>query len=235
MDVALEQVRKAALQECEQRFATRLEQLDAREQAVIQREKLVLERERELNLVPSKSCGTPTSKDVKSLATDANVFGSASVKSKTLFSKADSSDQEKQTSEEGVRAHLARKLEGEDAQDAQKPPATKSSLFGTPGPSLMAENQRAPSMGETGDQVKLDVDASDPGSASKLRAQFEERNRKTPAVRQKSWAPSMTRTSNPDGTTISTQARDGSGGGMFRSRTSFAKAPPEKKSFADLP
>eukprot|EP00929_Paragymnodinium_shiwhaense_P054636 TRINITY_DN27398_c0_g1_i1.p1 TRINITY_DN27398_c0_g1~~TRINITY_DN27398_c0_g1_i1.p1 ORF type:complete len:180 (-),score=20.43 TRINITY_DN27398_c0_g1_i1:155-694(-) len=79
-----------------------------------------------------------------------------------------------------------------------------------------------------------DIDRSDPGSASQLRAQFERRPSIDDDAARKSWAPKLSSVPLPNGG--ETRVHAGSDvGGAYKAKTSFNKPPPERKSFADLP
>lgn len=80
-----------------------------------------------------------------------------------------------------------------------------------------------------------DIDSANPGSASQLKAQFERRMSQEDLAAQKSWKPVISKVALPDGQGSTAVHSHGADGGAYRQKTSFSKAPPPRKSFADLP
>eukprot|EP00929_Paragymnodinium_shiwhaense_P054637 TRINITY_DN27398_c0_g1_i2.p1 TRINITY_DN27398_c0_g1~~TRINITY_DN27398_c0_g1_i2.p1 ORF type:complete len:389 (-),score=92.02 TRINITY_DN27398_c0_g1_i2:155-1321(-) len=147
-------------------------------------------------------------------------------------------------------ASVARRVqfEGEEAQAPQPAAATgtgfasaSGSLFGGAVPrasgSLFGGGAGAVTTTTSDEGLAskaTDIDRSDPGSASQLRAQFERRPSIDDDAARKSWAPKLSSVPLPNGG--ETRVHAGSDvGGAYKAKTSFNKPPPERKSFADLP
>jgi len=117
--------------------------------------------------------------------------------------------------------------------------SSKSSLFGASGCSASVGLGQGAAPKTSADPEMRDdavaVDRSDPGRASELRAQFERPNSSDEVVRQKSWTPKIANVPLPNGSGTTTVHVHGSEGGAYKLKTAFGKAPPEKRSLADLP
>jgi len=112
---------------------------------------------------------------------------------------------------------------------------TASGLLFGGGASVGTPHQTSPSSGIAAPQASTEIDESDPGKATQIRAQFERRVIKEEITRQRSWAPKMTSVPLPDGNSTTTVHARGSEGGLYGKKVAFTRPPPEKKSLSDLP
>eukprot|EP00927_Polykrikos_kofoidii_P061333 TRINITY_DN56170_c0_g1_i1.p1 TRINITY_DN56170_c0_g1~~TRINITY_DN56170_c0_g1_i1.p1 ORF type:complete len:599 (-),score=147.00 TRINITY_DN56170_c0_g1_i1:97-1893(-) len=157
----------------------------------------------------------------------------------------DSSEPESSLNSAAMRRTQTMPVGGTAKTQAATP--QKTSLFGDSPSSPLFGSQSKPISSSNRDQAnalfdtesespQVAIDSTDPGSANELRAKFERRaSNVASTAATKTWAPKMTTVSLPDGSgTTKVQAR-GAVGGVYKQKSTFSQAPPQKKSFADLP
>jgi hypothetical protein len=115
-----------------------------------------------------------------------------------------------------------------------------TSLFGAKKSSLFGERETDVKTNDgmqsgSSNVVSAALDASNPGNATELKDKFERRLTTTEEAPRKSWQKQMGQVALPNGEGTTRVHIQGADGGAYKSKTSFSKPPPARKSFADLP